>query len=90
MSHDLPEISRFFGIVIRMFYSDHEPAHFHAMYGEYEALIAVDTLDVLRGSLPRRALALVLEWAMLHRPELRANWERARGGESPAAIAPLE
>jgi hypothetical protein len=56
-----PELSRFFGIVIRMFYSDHEPAHFHAIYGEYEALIEIETPSVFRGSLPRRALALVLE-----------------------------
>jgi hypothetical protein len=50
----MPELSRFFGIVIRMFYSDHEPAHFHAIYGEYEALIEVETLPTFRGSLPRR------------------------------------
>ncbi|HLH75286.1 MAG TPA: DUF4160 domain-containing protein [Candidatus Binataceae bacterium] len=55
----MPELSRFFGIIIRMFYSDHEPAHFHAIYGEYEALIEIDTLAVFRGSSPRRALALV-------------------------------
>jgi len=58
----MPELSRFFGIIIRMFYSDHEPAHFHAIYGEYEALIEIETLLVFRGSLPRRALALVFEW----------------------------
>jgi len=57
----MPELSRFFGIIIRMFYSDHEPAHFHAIYGEYEALIEIETLMVFRGSLARRALALVLE-----------------------------
>ena len=53
----MPELSRFFGIIIRMFYSDHEPAHFHAIYGEYEALIEIETLMVFRGSLPRRARA---------------------------------
>ncbi len=57
----MPEISRFFGIVIRMFYRDHEPAHFHAIYGEDEALFELDTLAIYRGALPRRALALVLE-----------------------------
>jgi hypothetical protein len=51
----MPELSRFFGIIIRMFYSDHEPAHFHAIYGEYEALIEIETLMVFRGSLPRAA-----------------------------------
>jgi len=86
----MPEISRFFGIVIRMFYNDHEPAHFHAFYGEYEALIEIETLEVYRGELPRRALALVLEWAEVHRAELRSDWRRASGGESLAPIAPLD
>jgi len=86
----MPEISRFFGIIIRMFYNDHEPAHFHALYGEDEALIEVETLAVLRGTLPRRALALVLEWAVLHRTELRQDWQRARAGEALAPIEPLD
>lgn len=86
----MPVISRFFGIVIRMYFSDHEPAHFHAVYGEHEALFALDTLLVLRGGLPRRAHALVLEWAAFHRDELRADWERARRGEALQPIAPLE
>lgn len=86
----MPEVSRFFGIAIRFYYNDHEPAHFHAVYGEYEALIEIDTLAVLRGELPRRALALVLEWAALHRQELRTNWERARLGTPPSPIAPLD
>lgn len=86
----MPELSRFFGVVIRMFYSDHDPAHFHAIYGEYEALIEVETLSIFRGSLPRRALALVLEWAALHRAELRDDWQRARNGETLKAIEPLD
>jgi len=86
----MPELSRFFGIVVRMFYSDHEPAHFHAIYGEYEALIEVETLSIFRGSLPRRALALVLEWAALHRAELRDDWRRARNGETLKEIEPLD
>jgi hypothetical protein len=86
----MPELSRFFGIIIRMFYSDHEPAHFHAIYGEYEALIEIDTLAVFRGSLSRRALALVLEWAALHRNELRDDWRRARAGEMLKEIEPLD
>jgi len=73
----MPEVSRFFGIINSdVFYSDHEPAHFDAIYGEYEALIEIDTLMV-RGSLPR-ALALVLESAALHRSELRDDWRHAR------------
>lgn len=86
----MPEISRFFGIAIRFYYNDHEPAHFHAVYGEHEALIEVETFAVLRGELPRRALALVFEWAAIHREELRANWEKARSGTSPSPIAPLD
>ena len=86
----MPEISRFFGIVIRMYYNDHEPAHFHAVYGEHEALIEVDTMQVYRGSLPRRALALVLEWAALHREALRADWDHARSGEALVPIDPLD
>jgi uncharacterized protein DUF4160 len=56
----MPEVTRFFGIVIRMYFSDHEPAHFHAQYGEFEALVEIETLAILRGELPRRAMALVL------------------------------
>jgi hypothetical protein len=86
----LPEVSRFFGIVIQIFFNDHHPAHFHAVYGEHEALIEIETLAVYRGKLPRRALALVLEWAELHRNDPRRNWERARAGQSVEAIASLE
>ena len=80
----MPEVSRFFGIAIRFYYNDHQPAHFHAVYGEHEALIEIDTLAVLRGELPGRALALVLEWAAMHRRELRADWEMARLGSTPS------
>jgi hypothetical protein len=62
----MPEISRFFGIVIRIFFNDHEPAHFHAIYGEFEALVEIETFAIYRGKLPQRALALVLEWATVH------------------------
>lgn len=86
----MPEISRFFGIVIKMFYNDHMPAHFHAEYGGFEALIDIESLEVYRGALPRRALALVLEWAAIHRQELRENWRLAQAGEQPRAIAPLD
>jgi hypothetical protein len=86
----MPELSRFFGIVIRMYINDHYPAHFHASYGEFEALIEIETLAIYRGGLPRRALALVLEWAALHRDELRQDWEQARKGQTLQPIAPLE
>ena len=65
----MPELCRFFGIIIRMYYNDHDPPHFHAVYGEDEVLIEIDTLALVRGELPRRALALVIEWAVLHRDE---------------------
>jgi len=86
----MPEISRFFGIVIKMFFSDHAPPHFHAEYSGQEALVAIETLEVLRGGLPRRALALVLEWAAVHRDALRADWELARSGQRLTPIPPLE
>jgi len=86
----VPEISRFFGIIVRMFYNDHEPPHFHVGYGEFEALIEVNTLAVYLGELPRRALALVLEWAALHRDELRQDWQLAKAGQLPRPIDPLE
>lgn len=86
----MPELSRFFGIIIRMLYSDHEPAHFHAIYSEYEALIEIETLMVFRGSLPRRALALVLEWAALHPAEPSEDWQRARAGKTLNEIEPLD
>ena len=66
----MPTISSFYGILIRMFFNDHPPAHFHARYGEFEATVDIATAAVLEGHLPRRALNLVQEWAMMHREEL--------------------
>lgn len=86
----MPEISRFFGIVIKMYFNDHMPAHFHAEYGEHVAELTIETLEVIRGYLPNRVLGLVLEWAVLHRQELRNNWELARAKETLIAIEPLE
>jgi hypothetical protein len=86
----VPQISRFFGIVIAMYYNDHAPPHFHARYGEHEATFSIDTLAVLEGSLPQRATALVLEWASQHRDELARDWDLARQAQPLQAIAPLE
>lgn len=86
----MPEVSRFFGIVIRIFFNDHDPPHFHAVYGEYEALIEIESLAIYRGGLPGRALALVQEWAVIHGEDLRKDWELARSGRSLDPIAPLE
>jgi hypothetical protein len=80
----------FYGIVIRMFYRDHAPPHFHAEYAGHSATIEIHSLELLAGSLPRRTLAMVREWASLHREELRAGWERCRRHERPDPIAPLE
>lgn len=85
----MPRISTFYGIVIAMFYDEHGVAHFHAHYAERRASIAIATLEVLAGSLPERALRLVLEWAALHRGELEENWERARRMEALEPIDPL-
>ena len=86
----MPEISRFFGIIIRMYFNDHLPPHFHAHYCEHQIEIAIETLEVLKGKLPSRVLGLVLEWASLHRDELRTDWERARNEEPLEPIQPLE
>lgn len=85
----MPEISRFYGIIIRMYYLDHAPPHFHAYYGEYEALVNIRTMAVLAGRLPARAFGLVTEWALLHQDDLLAAWEQARNHETIAKIAPL-
>jgi Domain of unknown function (DUF4160) len=66
------------------------PSHFHAEYGEYEAKISIETLEILDGRLPNRALGLVLEWAALHRIELRQDWELSRNKKQPKKIVPLE
>jgi len=86
----MPEISRFFGIVIKMFFDDHNPAHFHAEYGEHAALIDIRNLSVFAGWLPARALGLIIEWATLHRDELLENWENAKTQKELQKIAPLE
>jgi hypothetical protein len=86
----MPTISIFYGIVIQMFWNDHAPPHFHALYGDNEAVVAIESLQVLRGSLPRRALSLVLEWADEHRAELLENWELCRSHQMPRQILPLK
>jgi Domain of unknown function (DUF4160) len=86
----MPTLSIFFGIVIRMYYDDHPPPHFHAIYGEHEAKITIETLELFEGKLPRRALGLVLDWAELHQQELRDNWARGQEHHVLSPIAPLE
>jgi hypothetical protein len=86
----MPTISAFYGIVIQMFWSEHGSPHFHALYAEHEAVIDIRELRVLRGGLPRRALALVLEWASEHRDELMENWNLCRKHKQPLPIEPLK
>lgn len=71
----MPEISRFLGIVIKMFFGDHNPPHFHAIYGDYDASFSIETLEVIKGELPARVKGLVVEWATLHQKELMDNWK---------------
>ncbi|CAN5235762.1 DUF4160 domain-containing protein [soil metagenome] len=85
----MPQISTFLGIVIRMFYRDHNPPHFHAVYAEHEGLIDINNLELIGGKLPPRVLGLVIEWTALHQNELIDNWNRAKQQEPLQAIAPL-
>ncbi len=86
----MPEISRFLGIVIAMYYNDHGPPHFHARYGEHEAAIAIASGEVIDGRLPPRALGLVQEWRERHREELIEDWRLARERRALNRIEPLE
>jgi Domain of unknown function (DUF4160) len=86
----VPEISRFFGIIILMYYDEHNPPHFHARYGSDKAAIEITSLRVLEGRLPSRALGLVVEWASQHQEELMMNWEAARNDRPPKKIPPLQ
>ncbi len=85
----MPEIARFYGIIIRMYFNDHNPPHFHAIYNEQEALINIRTLSAFSGQLSPRALGLVIEWATQHQQELLADWERAQSRQPLAPIKPL-
>ena len=85
----MPEVSRFFGIVIRINFEDHPPPHFHARYANENVAIEIATLTVIAGSLPPRALGLVIEWAAQHQKELMTNWELVRNGKLPSRIEPL-
>lgn len=85
----MPEISRFLGIIIRMFFNEHNPPHFHAYYNEFQAEIDINTLEFLAGDLPKRVRNLVVEWALEHRSELLLDWELMRNDSPPKPIAPL-
>ena len=89
MGVKMPEICRFYGIIIAMFFDDHNPPHFHARYGKDKATVEINSLRVLEGRIPPRALGLVMEWASQHQSELLQNWELAKNNQPPENIAPL-
>ena len=85
----MPEISRFLGIVIRMYFNDHSPPHFHVEYNEFEASVVIETLGILEGRLPAKVLSLAIEWASLHQAELLENWRSIRAAGTFRRIEPL-
>lgn len=86
----MPEISRFFGIIIAMYYKEHGIPHFHAKYGGQRGVFSVSELKLIKGRLPKRVIALVLEWAFEHRDELMENWQLAMAKKPLRKIPPLE
>ena len=85
----MPEISRFYGIVIKMYFDDHAPPHFHVEYGDNSAVVSIQTLGMIAGRLPPRVVGMVAEWAAMHQGELLADWERATRMEPLERIDPL-
>lgn len=85
----MPEISRFLGIVIAMYHRDHNPPHFHAMYGEFEALIAIEDFRIIEGKLPARVMGIVSEWAQINKKELLKDWELCEKQLPLVKIKPL-
>ena len=86
----MPEICRFFGIIIAIYYDDHNPPHFHARYGGQKVSIEIQTLKILDGEISPRSLGLVIEWAALHKKELLEVWGLARNNQPPFKIEPLK
>jgi hypothetical protein len=84
----MPEISRFYGIIIYMFYNDHNPPHFHVEYQDFEATIEIES-GIIKGKIPRRALKLIFEWMDLHKVELLENWKKTEERKSLEKIEPL-
>ncbi len=86
----MPTISIFYGITIRMYWADHSPPHFHASYGEDEAVIDIRSLQIIRGNLPSEALRLIFDWATLHRILLLEDWDLGANRKTPITIPPLD
>jgi hypothetical protein len=70
----MPEIARFYGIIIKLFFGDHPPPHFHAVYGEYNAVFNIETLEMIEGDLPPRAVKMILEWGTQYQQTLLEMW----------------
>jgi hypothetical protein len=85
----MPELSRFLGIVIRMFFSDHNPPHFHVVYNDHEAQFSIENLKILEGNLPPRIHGLVIEWASMYQKELMDNWKKVQDEKPVKKIKPL-
>jgi hypothetical protein len=85
----MPTISTFHGIVVQMFWRDHNPPHFHASYGGEEVVVEIRTLAIMEGSISRRALPMLLEWALAHQAELLEDWELCQLKQRPNRIDPL-
>lgn len=86
----MPTISMFYGILIQMYWDEHAPPHFHAIYGEYKASVEIKSLTIIEGGLPRRATLLVLDWAELHQQELLQDWDLCQNKQHPQPIEPLK
>ena len=89
----MPELARFYGIIIRMYFeatAPHHRPHFHAYYQDQVAIYTIDEIELISGSLPTRQKRLVEAWAELHQQELVSNWERLQGGQGPRPISPLK
>jgi len=86
----MPELSRFYGIVIQMYFGDHAPPHFHALYAGRKAVVDIETLAFIEGQFPPRAKGLVTEWAAIHQDELREAFRQVEAMEMPAKIMPLD
>ncbi|MDR0321753.1 MAG: DUF4160 domain-containing protein [Treponema sp.] len=85
----MPELSRFLGIVVLMYFDDHNPPHFHVRYNDFRAMISINELSILEGGLPPRVLGLVMEWAELHKKELLENWNMVKESGKCFKIEPL-
>lgn len=86
----MPTVSVFYGIIIKMFWDEHPPPHFHAKYGEFEAQVSIETLEIIKGRLPHGATVLVKEWGLEHRNELMEDWKLCEQLQTPKPITPLE